>query len=227
MAGIFNNRNGGDATLSAYLQRAMGYSLTGDIREEKLFFLYGTGGNGKGTFLNTIQAILGDYVLTAATETFTANAGNRHLTELARFQARGYHRASTEEGKELAEARVKAITGGDPITANYMVRKILHFSMPQFKLAISGNHKPSFRNIDNAIRRRFNLIPSDVHIDNPDLDTRRRRFQDEGLHSAMDGGGCLAWQDEGLNAPPSVEAATGGILRGGGHDRHGWSTLAW
>lgn len=199
----------GDAALQSYLQRMAGYSLTGDISEEKLFFLYGTGGNGKGTFLNTIQAILGDYALTAATETFTANAGNRHLTELARLQgARMVVAQETEEGKELAEARVKAITGGDPITANFMRQDPFTF-MPQFKLAISGNHKPSLRNIDNAIRRRFNLIPFNVRIDNPDLGLKAAlKAEAPGILQWMVEG-CLAWQAEGLNAPESVQAATG------------------
>lgn len=199
----------GDHELQAYLQRMAGYALTGDIREEKLFFLYGTGGNGKGTFLNTIQAVMGDYALTAATETFTANAGNRHLTELARLQgARLVVAQETEEGKELAEARVKSITGGDPITANFMRQDPFTF-MPQFKLVISGNHKPSLRNIDNAIRRRFNLVPFDVRIDNPDLELKTA-LQGEGpgvLQWMVEG--CLAWQSERLNAPESVQAATG------------------
>lgn len=198
-----------DADLQSYLQRVAGYSLTGDISEEKLFFIYGTGGNGKGTFLNTIQAIMGDYALTAATETFTANAGNRHLTELARLQgARLVVAQETEEGKELAEARVKAITGGDPITANYMRQDPFTF-IPQFKLCISGNHRPSLRNIDNAIRRRFNLIPFNVQIENPDLGLKAAlREEYPGILQWMIDG-CLAWQAEGLSAPESVQAATG------------------
>lgn len=205
---------GGDKELQSYLQRMAGYALTGDIREEKLFFLYGTGGNGKGTFLNTIQAIMGDYALTASTETFTANAGNRHLTELARLQgARLVVAQETEEGKELAEARVKAITGGDPITANFMRQDPFTF-MPQFKLVISGNHKPSLKNIDKAIRRRFNLIPFNARIDNPDLELKAA-LQAEGagiLQWMVDG--CIAWNEERLNAPNSVEVATGEYFEG-------------
>lgn len=155
---------GGNTELQGYLQRVAGYSLTGSVREHALFFAYGRGGNGKGTFLNTIQAIMGDYAVVASAETFTATGGQRHLQELARLQgARLVVAQETEEGKQLAEARVKAITGGDPITANFMRQNAFTF-LPQFKLFISGNHKPALRNVDAAIRRRFNLIPFDVDI---------------------------------------------------------------
>lgn len=197
-----------NADLQAYLQRVAGYALTGSIREQALFFAYGTGGNGKGTFLNTIQAIMGDYASVADPETFTATPAPRHLTELARLQgARLVVAQETEEGKQLAEARVKAITGGDPITANFMRRDPFTFT-PQFKLFISGNHKPALRNVDAAIRRRFNMVPFDVRITNPDphlIDKLREEWPGI-LQWMVDG--CLAWQAESLNPPAAVQGAT-------------------
>lgn len=200
-----------DEQLEMYLQRVAGYALTGSISEQALFFAYGTGGNGKGTFLNTIQAIMGDYALVASAETFTAQGGSRHLTELARLQgARLVVAQETEEGKQLAESRVKAITGGDPITANFMRQD--HFTfIPQFKLFISGNHKPALRNVDEAMRRRFNLIPFDVTITkdkrDPDL-AEKLRAEWPGILAWMIEG-CLLWQSLRLSAPDSVVLATG------------------
>lgn len=196
--------------LIGYLQRVAGYALTGSIKEQALFFAYGTGGNGKGTFLNTIQAIMGDYAIVSSAETFTAQSGSRHLTELARLQgARLVVAQETEEGKQLAESRVKAITGGDPITANFMRQD--HFTfIPQFKLFISGNHKPALRNVDAAIRRRFNMIPFEVEI------TAEHRDQDlpDKLKAEWPGilrwmvDGCLWWQGIRLSPPEAVRVAT-------------------
>jgi putative DNA primase/helicase len=194
--------------LQGYLQRVAGYALTGSIREQALFFAYGTGGNGKGTFLNTIQAIMGDYACVADPETFTASPTPRHLTELARLQgARLVVAQETEEGKQLAEARVKAITGGDPITANFMRRDPFTF-LPQFKLFISGNHKPALRNVDAAIKRRFNMVPFDVRIAQPDVDLiDKLREEWPGILLWMIDG-CLLWQAERLNPPAAVLDAT-------------------
>lgn len=199
---------GGDTELQFYLQRIAGYSLTGSVREQALFFAYGTGGNGKGTFLNTLQSIMGDYAVVASAETFTSSAQSRHLTELARLQgARLVVAQETEEGKQLAEARVKAITGGDPITANFMRQDPFTF-FPQFKLFISGNHKPALRNVDDAIRRRFNMVPFEVKIrnPNPDLFTQLTAEWPGILQWAVEG--CLLWQEAGLAPPAAVRDAT-------------------
>lgn len=199
-----------DRELELYLQRVAGYALTGSIREQALFFAYGTGGNGKGTFLNALQGIMGDYALVASAETFASTGQQRHLTELARLQgARLVVAQETEEGRQLAEARVKAITGGDPITANFMRQD--HFTfIPQFKLFISGNHKPALRNVDEAMKRRFNLIPFDITINKEDRDPElAEKLRDEwpGILAWMVDG-CLSWQDRRLRAPDRVLVAT-------------------
>ena len=155
---------GGDTELQAFLARVAGYGLSGSTREHALFFLYGTGANGKGTFLNTLTAIIGDYARVAGMETFTESHSDRHPTELAMLRgARIVTAQETEEGRRWAESRIKALTGGDPITARFMRQDFFTYT-PQFKLLIAGNHKPGLRNIDEAIRRRFHLLPFTVRI---------------------------------------------------------------
>jgi len=98
---------GGDEDLQAFLKRMAGYWLTGVTREHALFFHYGTGSNGKGTFLNTMRAIMGDYATVSTIEAFTAGVGNRHTTELAMLRgARLVSAQKTEEGRRWAENRI-------------------------------------------------------------------------------------------------------------------------
>jgi putative DNA primase/helicase len=200
----------GDKELQLFIQRMVGYSLTGITRDHAMFFAYGTGGNGKGVLLNTISAILGSYAATAAMDAFTATPGDRHPTDLAMLRAaRLVTSQETEEGRRWAESRIKAMTGGDPITARFMRQDFFTFT-PQFKLVIAGNHKPGLRNVDEAIRRRFHLLPFTVTIPPEERDTAlSEKLQAEWpgiLRWAADG--CLLWQEEGLAAPPSVIAAT-------------------
>jgi putative DNA primase/helicase len=108
----------GDAELILFLQRWCGYCLTGDVREHALLFIFGDGGDGKGTFLNTMSRIFGDYTTVAAMETFAASPHDLHPTDLAMLRgARLVYVSETEEGRDWAENRIKSLTGGDPITA--------------------------------------------------------------------------------------------------------------
>jgi P4 family phage/plasmid primase-like protien len=208
---IFLDRvTGNDPLLEAYLKRAAGYWLTGLTREHAMWFLYGTGRNGKGVYLNTISRILGDYAMTASPDTFTADGHGKHLTVLARLQgARLVVSQETEEGVPWAEARIKSVTGGDPITANFMRQDPFTF-MPQFKLAIAGNHKPALKSVDAAIRARLNLTPFTVTIPASE--------RDPGLSEKLweEAPGILAWMLEGcadwrhvrLRPPAVVTVAT-------------------
>jgi putative DNA primase/helicase len=207
---FLNRITDGNLELRAYLQRVAGYCLTGSTKEHALFFGYGTGANGKGTFLNTLTAIMGGYATIAPMETFTASAHERHPTDLAMLRgARLVSAQETEEGRRLAEAKVKAMTGGDPITARFMKQDFFTFT-PTFKLFIAGNHKPGLRNVDEAIRRRFNLIPFEVRIPaeerDPDLAQKLQAEWPGILQWMIDG--CLAWQRDGLKAPAIVTDAT-------------------
>ena len=197
---------GGDKELQAYLQRTVGYALTGSTREHALFFLYGTGANGKSVFLNTIAAILGDYATNAPMDTFMETRADRHPTDMASLRgARFVSSIETEQGRRWAESKLKSLTGGDKISARFMRQDFFEFP-PQFKLFVAGNHKPAIRNIDEAMRRRLHLIPFTVTI----LPERRDKHLQQKLLAERDGilawalKGCLEWQRLGRLDPPQV-----------------------
>jgi putative DNA primase/helicase len=205
---------GGDQELIDYLQRVCGYCLTGSTRDHALFFLHGKGANGKSVFINTIAGIIGDYHRSAPVEIFMESHNDRHPTELAMLMsARLVTASETEEGRKWAESRLKSLTGGDPISARFMRQDFFEF-IPQFKLMIAGNHKPSLRTVDEAIRRRLNLIPFTVTIPpaerDPDLGTKLRE-EWPGILAWM-AAGCFEWQIKGLRPPEKVQAATAAYL---------------
>lgn len=196
--------------LIEYVQRLAGYALTGSTEEHALFFCYGTGANGKSTMLNALAGVIGDYSAVASLDTFTASHNDRHPTELAVLRgARMVTASETEEGRRWAEARIKAITGGDPITARRMRRDPFTFK-PQLKLVMAGNHKPGLGSVDEAIRRRFHLIPFEFTVPEKERDPGLA----EKLHAEWPGilawmiQGCLKWRSQKLNAPAAVTQAT-------------------
>jgi putative DNA primase/helicase len=200
----------GDVKMQSFLQRMVGYTLTGDVSAHALFFLYGPGGNGKGVFLNTLTGILGDYATVAPMETFTSSPTDRHPTDLAMLRgARMVTAQETEEGRQWSDTRVRALTGGDPITARFMHRDFFTY-IPAFKLLMAGNHKPGLRSVDEAIRRRFNLIPFTVRIPpaqrDPALPEKLKAEWPGILAWAIKG--ALEWQRIGLCPPPAVVDAT-------------------
>jgi putative DNA primase/helicase len=204
----------GDAEIIAYLRRVLGYALTGITREHALFFGYGTGANGKSVMLSTVAGLLGDYHKTAPIETFTASNVDRHPTDLAMLRgARLVTATETEEGRQWAESRIKSLTGGDRVSARFMRQDFFEF-IPQFKLIIAGNHKPGLRSVDEAIRRRFHLIPFAVTIPPEERDselTEKMKAEWPGILAWIIEG-CLEWQSEGLAAPMAVTAATAEYL---------------
>jgi putative DNA primase/helicase len=207
---FLNRTFAGDQSMIGYVQRMLGYCLTGITREHAMFFCYGTGRNGKGVLLNTVSAIMGDYALAADPTTFTAGGQGKHLTTLARLQgARLVTAQETEEGEPWAEARIKSITGGDPITANFMRQD--HFTfLPNFKLVMAGNHKPALRNVDEAIRARFNLIPFTTTIPaaerDPELPAKLLEEAPSILRWIIEG--CHDWRHVSLKPPQVVKDAT-------------------
>jgi putative DNA primase/helicase len=213
---VFLHRiTGGDGDLRIYLRRVLGYGLTGQTREHALFFAYGTGANGKSVLISTIAGMLADYHVTAPVETFIASSGDRHPTEIARLRgARLVTSTETEEGRRWAESRIKELTGGDVIAARFMRQDHFEFR-PAFKLIIAGNHKPSLRSIDEAIRRRFHLIPFAVTIpaEERDLDLAEKLKTEWPGILAWCIEGALEWQTEGLRPPQSVLDATEAYLQ--------------
>jgi putative DNA primase/helicase len=195
---------GGDQNLQDYLQRMVGYALTGSTREHALFFLYGTGANGKSVFVNTLADILGDYATNAPMDTFMETRTDRHPTDMAGLRgARFVAAIETEQGRRWAESKVKNLTGGDKIAARFMRQDFFEF-FPQFKLFVAGNHKPAIRNIDEAMKRRLHLIPFTITVP-PE---KRDKHLQQKLLAERDGilawalEGCLAWQRLGRLDPP-------------------------
>jgi P4 family phage/plasmid primase-like protien len=209
--GFLNMVFAGSAALATYVQRAVGYSLTGDVSEQCLFFAHGPGANGKSTFLNAVSTILGDYAKPADPELLLVKRGEAHPTSRADLRgARFVASIEVEEGRRFAEVLVKWLTGGDPIKARFMREDFFSF-IPTHKIWIAANHKPTVRGTDHAIWRRIPLIPFSVRIS--DVTTLDPHFGDK-LRAELPGilawavDGCLAWQRDGLNPPPEVRAAT-------------------
>jgi P4 family phage/plasmid primase-like protien len=197
-----------DGEVIAYLQRWAGYMLTGETREHAFLFASGPGGNGKGILMRTLAAALGDYAVTAPMETFMSTQLDRHPTDLAGLRgARMVLAQETEAGRNLAEARVKALTGGDRVSARFMRGDFFEFT-PTFKLVMTGNHRPVIRNPDDAMRRRLHILPLTFKPSKPDPDLEDRlRAELPGILAwAIEG--CLAWQREGLGRPGTVQEAT-------------------
>jgi putative DNA primase/helicase len=200
----------GDVELIAFMQRAAGYALTGETREHKLLFLYGTGRNGKSVFLNTLFHIWGDYARRAHAATFLNSMGDKHPTDLAGLQgARLVAGSELPKGKTWDESVIKDLTGGDVLTARYMRGDFFDFD-PQLTLFIAGNNMPSFRGVDEAIRARVVLVPFTVTIPPERRDThladKLKAEAAQILQWAIEG--ALQWQARGLDVPASVAAAS-------------------
>ena len=155
---------GGDAEMVAYLQRIAGYCLTGRTDEQAFFFLHGSGANGKTVFLEVIAAILGSYARTAPLDTFMATRADRQPNDLAGLDgARMVIATETEAGRPWAEARIKAITGGDRIAVRRLYGEFFE-SVPGYKLLIAGNHRPRLTGGGAGMARRLHLVPFDTVI---------------------------------------------------------------
>jgi putative DNA primase/helicase len=207
---------GGDDALIAYLQRVLGYCLTGDTSEQALFFAHGVGQNGKTVLTSTVSGILGDYCQATPIETFTESRTDRHPTELARMRgARLVTATETEGGKYWAESRLKELTGGERVAARFMHKDFFDYQ-PQFKPWISGNHKPRLRSVGKAMRRRVNMMPFLITIPDHDRDpklTEKLKAEWPGILQWMIDG-CLDWQEHGLAPPEAVVNATDAYFAG-------------
>lgn len=200
-----------NAELISFIQRAVGYSLTACITEQVLFFLYGTGQNGKSTFAEALKHLFGAYMIKATSALYTLHRhGKEPETEIARLVGRRLVTGSeTEEGASLAESRVKDITGGDTLTGRELYCPAFNFR-PTHKLWMYGNHLPDVRGNDYGIWRRIRLIPFQVQIPDAEKDPQLLNKLLLELPGILKWAvaGCLEWQKNGLGTPSVVIEAT-------------------
>jgi len=209
---IFEDQEGKEEIIE-FLQKAIGYTLTGDISEQVIFFLYGTGRNGKSTFINTIQTILGDYGRQTGSDTFIKKHNDNGINnDIARLDGSRFVSAvESEEGQQLSESLVKQITGGERMSARFLRQEFFEFT-PEFKVFFTTNSKPIIKGSDEGIWRRIRLIPFTVTIPKKKVD----KYLPQKLEKEMPGilkwavEGCVKWQKEGLKEPDAIKQATQG-----------------
>lgn len=208
---FLNDVCNGDKELINYLQKCVGYSLSGSIREQCAFFIYGIGNNGKSTFLDTISDLMGTYASNVQPETIMVkkNDGGAN-SDIARLKSsRFVTSVEPNEGVRLNEGLVKQLTGGDKVTCRFLYGKEFEY-VPEFKIWIGTNHKPTIRGTDVGIWRRIKLIPFEVNIPKDKVDKtlkyKLRKELPQIFNWAVQG--CIKWQQEGLELPKCVQDAT-------------------
>jgi putative DNA primase/helicase len=199
-----------DQGLIAFVQRWLGYCLTGDVREQVLVVLHGDGANGKSTIVSTVLGVMGDYGLKAPRGLLLSKRGDSHPTLLASLAGkRAVFASETDNEALLDEAAVKDLTGGERQTARKMHQDYSEF-IPTYKISLSTNYLPSIHGIDHAIWRRLLRVPFAIKI--PEADQNKQLVDDliaewPGILAWMVEG-CLEWQRKGLDLPQAVIAAT-------------------
>jgi putative DNA primase/helicase len=194
-----------------FVQRAVGYSLTGSIKQQAFFFLYGVGSNGKSTFLTTIRTILGDYAAQADPSTFMAQRGNDGpRNDLARLAGkRMVTSVETEKGKRFSESVMKQLTGGESVTCRFLHREFFEY-VPTYKIWIAGNHQPDVRGQDHGFWRRVKMVPFTVTVP----DDKQDRDLGKKLEAELPGilnwalAGVRLWREKGLGSAKQIEEAT-------------------
>lgn len=195
---------GGNRNLIDFLRRAVGYSLSGENTEQCMFILIGEGKNGKSTFINAIKELMGGYANTMGIESLVATSGSRQSNDLARLhRSRFVYASEAECSQRLAEARIKAITGGEAISARFLYQEYFEF-VPQFKLWLMTNNMPTITGTDEGLWRRLMFVPFNVTI----TEEERDPALPEKLRAELPGilnwafKGCLEWQELGGLCPP-------------------------
>jgi putative DNA primase/helicase len=206
----------GDEELIGFIQRAVGYSLTSDTSERCIFFLHGSGRNGKSTLLSILQALLGTadedgYSLQTPTETLMQRHGDRGVpNDVARLKgARLVTASESAEGKRLDEGLIKQLAGGeDFISARFMRGEWFDFK-PEMKLWFASNHKPQIRGTDDAIWDRIRLIPFNYRITDEEKDGKLFEKLKHELPGILNWSleGLAQWRENGLQAPQIVKSA--------------------
>lgn len=200
----------GDAELIGWIKRFLGYTLTGETSEQIFLFLFGLGANGKGVFTEAIRHIMGDYSRMIEPETLAETkrqAGQASPDVAALVGARVGISTETPEGSMLNENFIKALVGGDRLTARRLYEQPFDFT-PQIKLIMSGNHRPIVRGTDHGIWRRVRLVPFNKTFSDSDRDPNLlAKLKAESQHIlAWMVQGCLEWQERGLSDTPTVIA---------------------
>ena len=199
-----------DVEVRDYVQRLIGYCISGVVREHIVALCYGAGGNGKSVIFNAVRYALGDYGVTLGSEVLMESHNDRHPTEIAVLRgARLALCSEVDSGRRWNEARLKRLSGGDPITARLISRDPFEFQ-PSHKLIMLANAKPGLRTVDEAIRRRIQLIEFSQTIPpdqrDPTLPEKLKAEAGGILTWALKG--CLDWQADGLRPPQAVLDAT-------------------
>jgi putative DNA primase/helicase len=201
---------GGQQPLITFMRRLSGYCLTGRTVERILAALHGPGANGKTTYMEALGGLLGDYAMRVPATTLLAKRDSGIPNDIARLKgARFVWTSETEEGRRLAEALVKEVTGGDTLTARFMRGEWFDF-LPEFKVWLATNHKPIIRGTDHAVWDRIRLIPFSVRIPESERDkdlAAKLRAEYPGI-LAWAVRGCVEWQRDGLGTPDEVLRAT-------------------
>ena len=212
----------GDMETAEFLQRFVGYTLTGSTREQCFLIFHGGGSNGKTTLLNVLRWLLGTYCKQTKPDTLMQKKfGESVPNDVAMLRgARMVTAIETNEGRQFDEAKIKEMTGGDSVTARFFRKEFFEF-VPEFKLYLATNHKPRIIGDDAGIWRRVRLVPFDVHFWNPDKKgesgpehLRADKTLADALRDELPGilnwalQGCISWQRDGLPEPKSVADAT-------------------
>jgi putative DNA primase/helicase len=205
---------GGDRDLIEFLQRAIGYSLTGDTSEEVLFFPHGPGATGKSTFMEAVRAVLGEYAAIADFDTFLKRRGDPGVrNDIARLAgARLVVSVEVDQGKQLAEGLIKTLTGGDTVAARHLYRDFFEFR-PALKLWLVANYRPRVNANDAAAWRRIVQMPFIEVIPEHERDPALKQLFKTNARAreailAWAVKGCLMWQQDGLAVPARVRAYT-------------------
>ncbi|AEF85405.1 conserved hypothetical protein [Treponema primitia ZAS-2] len=196
--------------LIEYVQRVAGLALTGDTSEQTMFILFGSGANGKSTFLNVLMKVLGDYAIAAQIDTFMKKKTDQISNDIARLRgARFVTTSEAEQGQRLAEPLIKLLTGNDPMTARFLYGEYFDF-IPTFKIFMASNHKPMIRGTDHGIWRRIKLIPFTTTIapEKQDKHLEQRLLEEKAgiLNWLIEG--ARGWLSLGLAAPAIITSAT-------------------
>jgi putative DNA primase/helicase len=199
-----------DDAVVSFIKRFAGYTLTGITRERLLAILHGSGKNGKTTLVEVLHSAAGDYATNTDTETILAKRYQGVGNDVAALKgARFVSAAEVEQGRRLAESKVKQLTGSDTVTARYLFGEPFNFK-PQFKLWLSTNNKPVIQGTDDAIWDRIRLVPFTQRFEGTRQDPKLlEKLLEElpGIFAWMVEG-CLEWQEHGLGEPDSVRDAT-------------------